>query len=297
MKIGILTFGYQHFNPSLPFTANLGDNMQSIAVRRLLKKIKIPEASTVSINRDDLPNYSGPAAALIMNGVFYEHCFPLPPQVHPIFIGFCTRENVIIKNKEFFRQHAPIGCRDNSTAECFRTHGISAFVTGCLSMTIPERQTSVQANKVVVVLGGRSEDGESNFPTEVFKNIPPEYFNEMKFVYQRMPITEYPISESSSIQVEAYASKLLNYYSTHAKLIITPLHHATAPCLGLGIPVILCRHEMKFSFDYLSELLPVYTPDNFNSIDWEPKSIPMESIRQNLENLVQQKTSPFVLFS
>ena len=291
MKIGVLTFGYQQFNPSLPFTANLGDNMQSIAVRLLLERLRIPKESTISINRDDLANYSGPDAALIMNGVFYEHCFPLPPQIQPIFIGFCTREDVILKNRDFFARNAPIGCRDNSTAACLRKHGIAAYVTGCLTMSIPERKHTESADKVVVVLGGRSEDGESYFPSQVFRHMPSNYFDSMKFVYQRMPMTEYPISEKSCIQVEAYARKLLNYYADHARLIITPLHHATSPCLGLGIPVILCREEMKFSFDYLAELLPVYTPENFNQINWKPQVIEMGPIRQKLEDLLSEKLS------
>lgn len=285
MKIGVLTFGYENFNPEIPYTVNIGDNVQSIAVRKLLKKIGVPKESILSINRDTLPQYSGPNAALIMNGVFYEHCFPLPNNIKPIFIGFCARENVIIKNKDYFAQNSPIGCRDKSTAESFKKLGIDAYVTGCLSMTIPNREESNNASKIVVVLGGRMEDSETYFPAEIFSHMPTEYFSQIKFIYQRMPMSEYPVSPSSCMKIENYALKLLKYYADNAKLIITPLHHVTAPCIGLGIPVILCRHEMKFSFDYLADILPFYTPNKFKEINWNPQPINIESTRSKLEHL------------
>lgn len=295
MKIGLPVFGYQNF-PTMAqyikergfFTANLGDNMQSIAVRMLLKKLGLEDDEIVSIDRDEMRDYSGPPAALIMNGVFYDWCFPISGKITPIFIGFHATEATIAKHKHFFAQHQPIGCRDCTTAEHFAKHGITAHVTGCLTLTIPRRQSSPSSGKVLVVYGGLSGTGVGDFPASALHRMPAPYFDDLEFVYQRIPLTEHPLNQSRRLEVETYALSLLRYYADHAKLVITTLHHAAAPCMALGIPVIICRHAMDPRFSFLSEIVPIHTAGNFDAIDWAPTAANIEPVRQQLEALVAQ---------
>ena len=150
MKYGYLEFRY---NTRRSFeacegeesdvTINIGDNIQSLAIRSLLSRLGIDDGDIVGINRDDLANYDGEAVMLVMNGCFYPHCFPLPASITPIFFGFNTNSaNLIRKNKATFKKHEPIGCRDSATKELLLKQGISAYVTGCLTLTLEQRTHS-----------------------------------------------------------------------------------------------------------------------------------------------------------
>lgn len=298
MKIGVLVFGYQKFDAMGKyikdhgfFTANVGDNMQSLAIRMLLSRIGIKETDIISINRDELKEYSGPPVALVMNGVFYEWCFPLPSQIKPIFIGFHATESTILKNKKFFYENQPIGCRDRATADIFIRHGIAANVTGCLTLTVPRRERLPSKGKVLVVYGGGSQTIAGDFPAGVLQGMPAKYFNNLEFIYQRLPMFKHPLNEEHRMAIERYTASLLQYYAKNANLIITSLHHAAAPCIALGIPVIICRHAMDPRFSFLSEIIKVHTPDDFKHIDWNPVVANIEHIRKDLEELFSKSVS------
>src|SRR5262245_13439399 len=116
MKIAVPIFAYhnfQHFSEELKhrgyYTINLGDNMQTIALRQLLRRLGVGENDIVAVNRDELRQYAGPEVRLIMNGFYPDHCFPISPGVSPIFVGFSTTWQTIIANLKYFRRHEPIG--------------------------------------------------------------------------------------------------------------------------------------------------------------------------------------------
>lgn len=290
VKIGVPMFGYQHFDhcqrqveKSGFFTANLGDNMQSIAIRKLLKRCGVADERVVSVNRDTLASYNGEPLAMIMNGVFPESSFPIPAQVTPIFIGLCVREPTIERFRDFFIQHQPIGCRDITTQQLFEKYGVQAYVTGCLTLSLPNRSVNDRQKKVFIVYGG----GSGNFPSQVLRHIPHDYLDNVEFIYHRLPLFDFPLDDTACHQVEAYSSSLLRRYAAHGKMIITPLHHVAAPCMAMGIPVIICRDEMDGRFSFLQTLTPIYTPDQFAQIDWHPQAVDTSSIRSNMQNLLR----------
>ena len=55
--------------------------------------------------------------------------------------------------------------------------------------------------------------------------------------------------------------------------------------MALGIPVILCREAMDPRFSFLSTIMPIYTPENFDRIDWNPPAVDLGPIRQRLLEL------------
>lgn len=290
MKIGVPIFGYQNFPQfekriaeTSHFTANLGDNVQSIAIRSLLQRLGVSKNNIVSINRDALTSYNGEPVALVMNGVFPIRCFPTPPEIRPIFIGLCVDEKTVSRFREYFAQFQPIGCRDTYTKELFDRYGVMAFVSGCLSMTLLPRIKTELAKKTLIVYGS----GAGVFPSSLLSRMPSFHFQDAEFIFHRLPLFEVPLSEKKCMEVERYAHYLLDYYATHAKIVVTPLHHVAAPCMALGIPVIICREQMDSRFSYLSELTPVYTPETFNSIDWNPAPVEMNVVRIGLEKLMR----------
>lgn len=289
MKIGVTVFSYQHF-PQFQqriaeqgfFTANLGDNMQSIATRALLSRLGVTRSDMLDVDRDTLATYDGEPVALIMNGVFPAHCFPTPPQVRPIFIGLCINEKTLLLHREYFLRHQPIGCRDQYTQVLFARHGVEAYVSGCLSMSLPHRGSQADAGKVLVIHGA----GAGAFPARAIAAMPPACFAKLEFIFHRIPMFEAPLRPAQCTQIDSYARHLLDYYAHNARLVLTSLHHAAAPCIGMGIPVVICREAMDARFTYLERLTPIYTPEHFERIDWDPAPVDVRAIRLRMEALV-----------
>ena len=154
-------------------------------------------------------------------------------------------------------------------------------------MTIPRRRPEVDANRILIIYGA----GAGALPSAILKGMPPRYLDSAEFIFQRIPVTLFPLDEAGRSGVEMYARGLLDHYAASAKLVVTPLHHAATPCMALGIPVIICREAMDPRFSLLSALTRVYTPECFDEIDWNPAPLTLDSIRQHLEGLVWSRIS------
>lgn len=285
-KIGVLGFDYENFHQFKRrvdengfFTSNLGDNIQTVATKLLLKKIGINDEKIVTINRDSISSYNGEKIKLITNGVLYKWFFPLPENIIPIFIGVCISESIIKENIDCFMKYQPIGCRDSYTDSLFKKNGIQSYVSGCITLTLPKRENSPDNGKVVIVYGDRA--GE--FPAQALGTIPQELLRNLDFKYQRCPHFNAPLSKQQISDNERYAEYLLDYYRENASLIVTPLHHAAAPCIAMNIPVILCRESRDERFSFLEKITEIYYADRFHLINWKAKSIDIESIKNSYE--------------
>lgn len=290
MKIGILDFRYGHsknFAERLrrkgSYSINLGDWIQSLAVQKLVESIGVPPGEIVEVDRDSLASYSGPPVRLIMNACFLEHSFPLPEQVEPVFIGFQTSSRELIeKHLDFFKRHQPIGCRDNSTREHFRNAGVDAYVTGCLTMTLPSRTEQPTDGKCFFIGG----DGPGKMPKGLKRHRPPAVVRSSVDLYQREQVTSFPLSDQDAGTAKKLASGLLDQYRKEAALVVTPLLHAAGPSLAMGIPVILARKDSRDRFTAINRVLPLYTPDTFEAIDWEPQAVGLDGLKECLKSLL-----------
>ena len=95
-----------------------------------------------------------------MNGWFTNapENFPPSESLNPLFVSFHLNAKVSSsilskqKNIDYFKRHAPIGCRDEYTAECLRNKGIEAYFSGCLTLTLGDLyKTSERSEKVYIV--------------------------------------------------------------------------------------------------------------------------------------------------
>jgi hypothetical protein len=289
-KIGILEFRYgnskrfeQRLKSTGTYTINTGDWIQTLAVQTLLESIGVARADMVRIDRDTLPAYDGPAVRLVMNACFLDHCFPLPPQIQPVFVGFQTSSRELIRTHlDYFKRHQPIGCRDNETCGLFREQGVDAYTTGCLTMTLPLRETMPSSPKVFLVGGEKA--GE--LPPSLQKHLPDDLRRTSTYVHQREPVTTFPLNDDEAIKAEQVAVKLLNTYREQATLVVTPLLHAAGPCVAMGIPVILARKDYRDRFTAISRVLPVYTPPTFDLINWAPHVPNVEALKNSLRSLL-----------
>lgn len=279
LKHGILTFRYPKFEnfakelkETGTYSVNLGDFAQTIAIRNALNQLGHSPADRVAVERDELPGYSGPRCALIMNGVFYDHCFPFSPNIVPVFFGFHAAEATIVRWKDYLRQFQPIGCRDDATTLCCLQNGIEAVTTGCLTLTFPTRLKTPQMPRTLVVHGSPAD-----FPTQVLRRMPEALLDDAEFVHHRLPVTEHPLSPRMASSVETIERSILHRYRHRAGLVITSLHHVAAPCMAIGVPVIVCRTAPDPRFSFLETLVPVHTAETLDAIDWHPRPLDLEA--------------------
>lgn len=282
MLFGAMGFSYANFGHTRTVfdrkgthSANLGDNMQSLAVRHLYRDLGIPEAQVVRIDRDHLPYYDGPPVVLPMNAVFPRAILPVSDRVIPVFIGFHASGETILKHRKWLARQGPIGCRDPATAQGLTDLGIAAHVTGCLTCCLPERRADQRGSKVILVQGS----GNGAFPEAALAAMPKAMRAELVTVKQRRDMTRLPLTEADMAENDSLTAGLLDRYRSEARLIVTALHHAAAPCMAAGIPVVLARKEWSERFGFLQNLLPVHLGPDFSGIDWYPAPVDMAAVK------------------
>ncbi len=224
---------------------------------------------------------------MVFNACFYSHCFPIPENVIPIFVGFQASEDVISKNVDYLKSFEPIGCRDVTTSNHLTKHGVSAYVTGCLTLSFDKRPIDPVDGRTIVAFG----DGSGTLPGGALINMPDRLYDRLDFVFQRRPVHRLPLSEQEMREVEQHARSLLDRYRSSASLVITPLHHAATPCMSSGIPVILCRENVDDRFSFIRNMIPIHTPESFDKVDWDPSAIDLEAVRANLLSQVREAVS------
>lgn len=132
-KYGLLTY---QASPEY----NLGDYIQSLAAEQYLPHID------KYVNREALSAYKDEHIKLIMNGWFMHKPENWPPsgKIHPLIISFhlnSQAKNQMLKEpgRNWFRDHAPVGCRDIYTLNAMREAGLDAHLSGCLTTTLKNK--------------------------------------------------------------------------------------------------------------------------------------------------------------
>ena len=241
-------------------TDNLGDWVQTIAADQFTRSIQ------QRFDREKLHS-TAPAEdyALILNGWFahnVETSFPPHPALNPVIIGFHIYK---AKHREFsqpnmldyFIAHQPIGCRDLQTCELLQSHGIDAFVSGCLTMTLPLRTREPAHPKVVIV-------DLPKFPRFI---VPRKLRRNAVYKSHKTP----PFTEE-------HTRDLLNFYRDNAGLIITSRLHCALPCVAMGIPVVLFSDKDPGRMSAASLVgLPIHRMQSF-SRKYKPYGGPVRSL-------------------
>ena len=248
---------------------NLGDNIQSIAVERLLPNV------VQRFDRDTLA-YANPEKPLsvVMNGWFSHHpstCLPSSSNLHPIFWGFhitnynnswdyFSRKEVI----SYLKQYEPIGCRDPYTAERLSSLGVKTFVSYCLTLTFPHRKKEPENGKVLVV-----DAYHIPLPDKLKKEA--ICFSHHLHIRHREALKR------------LYAGQLLQIYRKEARLVITTRLHCLLPCIAMGIPVIFFNNPNDYRVSWVKELgVQIYSPQKTDQVNWEPVPIDFEKQKEHM---------------
>lgn len=263
-------------------TVNLGDWIQSIAMEKAVNKVTLRDNHFNIVRRGRL--YQEKSGTCVMQGWFDHNTLGFYPKnsVKPIWIG--THFNKYVQEElhkawsvESLNKPNEVGCRDLDTAKFCQDNGIESYLSRCLTLTLPRRseEEAKSADKVFVV----------NVKDELKRYIPENICRNAVTINQRFV-------HYAACQRRKEAERLLEKYRKEAKLVITMALHCTAPCIAMGIPVVVIEPDADPTdcnrFTMISDLVHVYSQEEIKSrnVDFSPKPIKIENLKKSmLKNL------------
>lgn len=225
-----------------PTSDNLGDEIQSIAARHRLPHVdRLLDREALDAVRAE----PGRSIALILNGWFMHRPRHWPPAesltVLPISLHLTAQREagriarwrpapgeIMTRGRgaAYLRRHAPIGARDRATLALLRRRGIDAYLSGCLTLTLPRPSASAQRDYVVAC------DLDEAMAAAV----------RARTRSTLLSTTHHEQGIRNPEERLAIAQRLLDLYAS-AKAVVTTRLHCALPCLALGTPVLLVTAE------------------------------------------------------
>ena len=125
---------------------NLGDPIQTYAVKLLYKEMGINEDDIISVPRYDIADYQGEECICVINGasdyqevVYDSRMLPPTEKIHAIIYSLHLHRTLPQDELSFLKLCGNVGCRDIHTVRYLRSLGVDAYLTGCLTLTLPNR--------------------------------------------------------------------------------------------------------------------------------------------------------------
>ncbi len=255
---------------------NLGDDMQLLAIENLYDYMNIDYRDVVRIEFSNLHTWDGEDLIVpisfplfTFNQEMHVTCFS--EKIHPVFLAVSILTDTLDDSDvEYLNRYAPIGCRDNHTFHTMKKYNIDAYLFGCTTLTFPrKRQADLEKSKIFCV------DSSEN----VLAKMPPEMKKECIFMSNMCYVEE--LDKKSEEKEREIYNMLIN----EAKLVITTRMHVALPCIAAGIPVVFARDMFSFRFSGIDRIARIYTEEQYDSIDWNPKPIEYETIKEKMLNL------------
>lgn len=255
---------------------NIGDNFQTFAIDNIYHRLGISQEDIIDINFSEMKNYDGEYVIVLMAGYasHYKRFEQLPTssKIIPLFFSFEMSDETCDDIVPYLKQYMPIGCRDEATMRLLRNKGVQAYTSGCLTITLPKRQIEPKQKKVFFV----------DIPSKLEEYIPEELKENCEYVSQEGQIGNVPMTENDRLRIDNYAREVLEKYKNEATLVVTSRLHAAAPCLALGIPVILAIDNIDSRFSWLDKLIPLYDSEHYEEINWNPVAVEIENLKERI---------------
>ena len=285
---------------------NIGDYIQALAASQFLPSID------GFVDREELSQYDGEECVVIMNGWFMHIPNNWPPskKIRPVFLSFHINKEAsekMLTNRgiTYLKENGPIGCRDRYTLSLLNQRGIESWFTGCLTLTLGNKYTSVEKKEKVYFVDPCIPISQNRIdslvvllknPILVFKiskqlsNLHDRFSFRDKLsissqfirIYSKMFAKDclgnavfithvsnrYDVWSNEEKLYEA--EKLIRLYS-RAKFVVTSRLHCALPCLGLQTPVyftqgVSSNEESDCRLDGLEELFNKMTVSSSNII-------------------------------
>lgn len=258
---------------------NLGDDIQTLAVGRLVPRVD------GYVSREALNQVQEPCS-VPLNGFFMNtDNWPPSPSVRPVFFSFhispaaqpviCSPAGI-----DYLRRWQPIGCRDRGTLALLQSHGVEAYYSRCVSLTLPRRSEAPENGEVFLV--GLTSEARQAIPSAIRRRA--VVVDQAKL---RLPIG------NTRLRLEL-AGELLDQYRRRARLVVTSKIHCAMPCIAMGIPVVFLYDAARrddyrvkiiedlIGINYVHEGGPVASVRNLikgRHIDWAPQPLDIESLK------------------
>lgn len=255
---------------------NIGDNLQLLSIDHLYDILRIPREDIVRISYTNLKTWKsldGRKVLLPINFPFLEYTDRgiaglFSDDIIPLFLGFTYIKPFLDKEEiEYFKKYEPIGCRDEYTYNTMQKYGIQSWINGCMTLTLFEkRKKTEQQSKVFLV--DIIEKIEKRIPQAILDNA--------------IRCTQLVQKEKINGNINSYVNDRMKVYMDNAKLVITSRLHCAVPCIAMGIPTILIVPKVSFRFSWLERIIPIYTTEDMNSVNWKPHVIDCEEIKKKM---------------
>lgn len=277
MKYGRIIYRYKDVRgESNGLVYSYGDVIQTLAVDHMYKKMGIKKEDIIDINVADMKNYDGEYVILPLCGYasHYKRFNQLPTseKIIPFIFSFEMSDETCDDLIPFLKKNEPIGCRDEFTMNLLRRKGIEAYISGCLTVTLPKREKEPENEKVFLV----------DISSKLEKYIPHKIKENSEIICHEGIIAETIMTEKQRQEIENEAIAIMKRYYDEATLVVTSRLHAAAPCMAMGIPVILAIDNIDGRFSFLDKLLPIYDLNDYDKIDWEPSPVYYEDLKEHM---------------
>lgn len=275
MKFGIIQFDGTDTDKFDKVIINIGDAAQLMAIENIYMQMGVALEEIVYIDYYDLETYDGdyavvPVNLLIIHDPGNKRFLHFSPRIIPVFLGVSFSDPVLGKNElEILRRYEPIGCRDQRSMNLLRSHGIEAYVNGCLALTLPRSKGEHRGKKIIF----------ADVPTSVLPYVPKELYNDIEFVNQEIFDSLDSLPNSS---LKDFTKQIIEKYESDARLIVTSRFHGAVLGMALGIPVIVTLEQYTYRFSWIKKLVPFYTGGNFDTIDWNPSAPDLEPMKRRM---------------
>lgn len=294
MKYGLLVeFGAK--------CSNFGDYVQSIAIEYLYTQImKIPADKIVHITASELSTYDGEELILPYSYVMHLFVFPdykkvkLSKKIKPVFLGgsfsftqFGSQYPISrVFDKEYgwidmFRKFAPIGCRDAYTFGVLKKLEIPAYIGGCVTNILPQRNMS-QGEKFEkkVLLVDLTADAIPYIPDRILKNA--------------ICLTQYVENGTLTVQENFQRVKERYKYYSDASLIVSSRYHVVTPCNAMGIPCIFVNRNINYykrdiRLDTLNPMIQFAQIENMKDLCWCPTPVQFDELKAKMVDLAVKR--------
>lgn len=283
---------------------NIGDYIQALASSQFLDNIDL------FIEREKLRDYNGEEVAMIMNGWYMHHPEQWPPssRIHPLFVAFHLNnlvDNELLgeRSVEYLKKYEPIGCRDISTLKKMENHGVKAYFSSCMTLTLGYKYKSeIKDGKIyftdpIVTFDNNIEKLKylflSIFQLKKIRYIYNKQYNKNKLFYwcktSKFYYTYGNLFDSEVLIDAEYISHEGDFYHKYstpelllnkaeelvkkyamASCVVTSRIHCALPCLGLETPVLYINNDLqdKISSCRLDGLVQL-----FNVIHWTGRTL------------------------
>jgi hypothetical protein len=295
MKYGYLFYRTCKSVDSPKVNVNLGDVVQSLAVIDLYHEMGISDEDIIPVDRYDVSRFDASPyrkdGGIILpvncydgsynKRYFNSSNFPVPEGITPVFTSIHFADEKMTSDEiDALRYYGPIGCRDECSVQMLGKEHINAYLSGCLTLTLPKRKPNGRQNKVFLI------DVRPILRAKLPQHIADgavELSNIHKYdsISGTDRVTVDEAERAVKVAVERYET-----LRDEARLVITSRLHIAAPCLAMGIPVILARdvwYDGRFS--WIDKYLPLYHAGNIDSVDWDPTPPDIEEEKQLIKNM------------